>query len=235
MAEYKKRETAHKLRIGEILSGTPIVEDIPQEAAPDPTQALGSGAIKERFRFLELGERRVIRVNIIANIIEIYNSQGEKKYASVTVDDATGQIRIKAFGDDVSMFDSLSQGDTILVVGVLRSYNRELYIMPEIMKKADPKYLLIRKLELDKAAGIKKLSPSASAQAGNPNSEKPLDTRDQIIEMIKAGSQSGGITTESIITNLKSASPEAINSEIIHLLEDGIIYEPRPGIVRWLG
>jgi hypothetical protein len=50
MAEYKKRETAHKLRIGEILSGTPIVEDVVQEAAPDSTQTVAPGATKERFR-----------------------------------------------------------------------------------------------------------------------------------------------------------------------------------------
>lgn len=232
MAEYKKRETAHKLRIGDIIAGTPIVEDIPQEASPDPTQAMSS-AVKERFRFLELGDKKIVRVNILANIIEIYNSGGEKKYASLTIDDATGQIRIKAFGDDTSMFENLSQGDTILVVGVLRSYNRELYIMPEIIKKYDPKYLLIRKLELDKGSGIK--NPIASANSASASGENTLSTRDQIMEMIKAGSSNGGVSTENIILNIKSASPEIINSEIIHLLEDGIIYEPRPGIVRWLG
>lgn len=233
MAEYKKRETAYKLRIGDLLSGTPIVEDIPQEAAPDPTQAMSSGATKERFRFLELGDRKIVRVNIIANIIEIYNSGSERRYASTTIDDATGQIRIKAFGDDVAMFDNLSQGDTILVIGILRSYNREIYIMPEIIKKADPKYLLIRKLEIEKALGIKKQIIGSSQPISEPG--KPLGAREQIIEMIKAGSQNGGISTEEIILKVKSAQPEVINNEILHLLEDGLIYEPRPGIVRWLG
>ena len=228
MAEYKKRETAHKLRIGDVLLGTPIVEDVPQEASPDPTQALAPGATKERFRFLEIGEKRIIRVNIIANVIEIYNSEGEKKYSSVTIDDATGQIRIKAFGEDVSMLSSLSQGDTITIIGVLRSYNREIYIMPEIIRKIDPRYLLVRKLELE---GKK----SAVQSSATKTIDQVMGTRDQIIEAIKAAGDSGGVSTESIIMKVKSASPEVINSEIMKLLEDGMIYEPRPGMVRWLG
>ena len=227
MAEYKKRETAYKLRIGEILSGTPIVEDIPQEASPDPNQALAPGATKEKFRFLELGDRKIIRVNIIANIIEKYASEGEKRYATITIDDATGQIRVKTFGDDVAKFADISQGDTISIIGVLRSYNRDMYVLPEIIKKVDPRYLLVRKLELDK-----KSSPSSGAIA---TPEKKLGVRDEIIELIKAGGDSGGISTEDLILKVKSGSPEVINSEIIKLIEDGMVYEPRPGKVRWLG
>jgi RPA family protein len=231
MAEFKKRETAYKLRIGEILSGAPIVEDVPQEASPDPTQNISSGATKERFRFLELGDKKIIRVNIIANIIEKYISEGEKKYASITVDDATGQIRLKTFGEDVNKFSDLAQGDTIIIIGVLRTYNRDLYILPEVIKKADPRYLLIRKLELEKRSSPR----SASLVSGAINTEKKLGVREEIIEMIKGGGDSSGVGTEDIILKVKSASPEIINAEIIKLLEDGMIYEPRPGKVRWLG
>ncbi len=230
MAEYKKRETAYKLRIGEILSGVPIVEDVPQEASPDPTQSIGTGAVKERFRFLELGDKRIIRVNIIANIIEKYVSEGEKRYATVTIDDATGQIRLKTFGDDTSMFSELVQGDTIAIIGVLRSYNREMYILPEIIKKVDPRYLLVRKLEIEKKSKAS-MPTTDSAQ----NQDKKMSARDEIIALIRAGSDSGGVSTEDIILKVKSASPEIINSEIIKLIEDGMVYEPRPGKVRWLG
>ena len=227
MAEYKKRETAYKLRIGEILSGTAIVEDIPQEASPDPNQALAPGATKEKFRFLELGDRKIVRVNLVANIIEKYQSDGEKKYATITIDDATGQIRVKTFGEDVNKFNDMNQGDTITIIGVLRSYNRDIYVLPEIVKKIEPKYLLVRKLELDK-----KSAPSSGAIA---TPEKKLTVRDEIIELIKAGGDSGGVSTEDLILKVKSGAPEVINSEVIKLIEDGMVYEPRPGKVRWLG
>lgn len=226
MAEQRKRETAHKLRIGDILNGVPIVEDIPQEVSPDGAETPSSGAVKERFRFLEIGEKKIVRINLIANIIDKYVSEGEKKYSSVTIDDASGQIRVKAFGEDTNLFENLAQGDTLIIIGVLRSYNREIYIMPEIVKKVDPRYLLVRKLELDKSAGIKE-TPSATT--------KKLEVRDQIIEIIKSAQEPGGASVEEIILKITSANPETINSEIIKLIEDGMIYEPRPGKVRWLG
>ncbi len=228
MVEYKKREIAYKLKIGDILAGTPIVEDVPQEASPNPGETI-TAAVKEKFRFLELKDKKIIRVNIIANIIDKYSSDGEKKFATVTVDDATGQIRLKVFGEDINMFNDLSQGDTILVIGVLRSYNGEVYLLPEIVKKTDPRYLLVRKLEIEGKSVVKVNSP-AMAEA-----EKTLNIRDQIVNIIKSGEDAGGIGTDEIISKIKTQSPEIVNSEIIKLIEDGTIYEPRPGKVRYLG
>lgn len=70
---------------------------------------------------------------------------------ALTIDDASGQIRIKAFGEDVDKYAGINQGDTILLVGSVRSYNNELYVNPEIIKIIDPRYLLVRKLELEKS------------------------------------------------------------------------------------
>lgn len=228
MAEYKKREIAYKLKIGDILAGTPIVEDVPQEASPNPGETL-TAAVKEKFRFLELKDKKIVRVNIIANIIDKYSSDGEKKFATVTVDDATGQIRLKVFGEDINMFNDLSQGDTVLVIGVLRSYNGEVYLLPEIVKKTDPRYLLVRKLEIEGKSALKGNSPTPLEV------EKILNVRDQIVNVIKSSEDAGGISTDEIISKIKNQSPEVVNSEIIKLIEDGTIYEPRPGKVRYLG
>jgi hypothetical protein len=130
------------------------------------------------------------------------------------------------------MLTTLGQGDTITVIGVLRSYNRELYIMPEIIKKADPRYLLVRKLELE-GGKAKSASPNTGSTANSAG--QVVSLRDQIIEIIKSAGDSGGVSTESIILKIQSSPPEAINSEITKLLEDGMIYEPRPSMVRWLG
>jgi len=63
---------------------------------------------------------------------------------------------------------------------------------------------------------------------------KRKDIREEIIDIIRTGN-SEGVSTEDIILKIKTASPELINAEIIKLLEDGMIYEPRPGKVRYLG
>ena len=126
-----KRNIAYKLRLGELLIGKPIFDG-------------------ERFSFLELGLKKIKRVNIIGNIVDKYEMEGERKYLSLTLDDGSGQIKLKAFGDDVDKFKEVNQGDTVIVIGTLRSWNNETYITPEIIKHQDPKYLLVRKLELEK-------------------------------------------------------------------------------------
>src|SRR3989338_5807127 len=123
-----KRHIAYKSRIGDLLKGQPIIE-------------------MERFKFLDCGDKQIVRVNIIANIIDKFIQEGEKKFASVTLDDASGQIKAKLFGEDVNKFNSISQGDTVLIIGLLRSWNNEIYITPEIIKPKEPAYLLVRKLE----------------------------------------------------------------------------------------
>lgn len=208
MTEQFQRQTAYKLRIGDILKGKPIIENEGQEA--------------QRFRFLELGNRQIIRVNIIANIIDKFINEGEKKYLTFTVDDASGQIRLKAFGDGVAQFSKFIQGQTVAVIGTLRFYNNEIYISPEIIGIVDPRYLLVRKLELEKE------------KPKEVNRDEIRAIKDQIIEMIKKEENNGGIDTERLIMEIKAA-PELINQEIRKMLEEGLIYEPRPGKVRYLG
>jgi RPA family protein len=202
-----KRNIAYKLRIGDILMGKPIIDG-------------------EKFSFLELGDKKIIRVNIIGNIVDRYQSEGESKYISLTLDDGSGQMRLKIFGDNVEKFKDIIQGQTILVIGVLRSFNNETYISPEIIKEMDPKYLLVRKLENEK---------NRSQNMPKLEQNQMSAIKDQILQIIKESENDGGIEIEKIIMNLRENSPEIINQEIKKLLEGGIIFEPRPGKVRWLG
>jgi len=202
-----KRNTAYKLRIGDILIGKPILDG-------------------EKFTFLELGSKRIVRVNIIGNIVDKYESEGEKKYSFFTLDDGSGQIKLKVFGDDVEKFKFITQGLTVTVIGVLRHWNNETYIGPEIIKEQDPKYLLVRKLEVEKEKNesIKTLGKN-----------EIVAVKDKILGTIKDAEEAGGIETEQLILNLKEISPIIINQEIQRFLEEGIVFEPRPGKVRYLG
>ncbi|MBU3906685.1 MAG: OB-fold nucleic acid binding domain-containing protein [Nanoarchaeota archaeon] len=202
-----KRNIAYKLRINDILIGKPIIN-------------------QERFAFLELGDKKIIRVNIIGNIIEKYNSEGEKRYSFVTVDDGSGQIKLKSFGDDVEKLNEIVQGQTALVIGVLRSFNNEVYISPEIIKVLPPEYLLVRKLEIEKQKSIN--SPPLEK-------EKIIAIKDSLLKMIKEAEPEGGLDADKIILTLSDFSPDMLNQEIKKLLEEGIIFEPRPGKLRYLG
>ncbi|MBP6856803.1 OB-fold nucleic acid binding domain-containing protein [Candidatus Pacearchaeota archaeon] len=204
-----KRNIAYKLKIGDILLGKPIIDN-------------------ERFSFLELGDKRIVRVNIIGNIVDKYESDGERKYIFFKLDDGSGQISLKVFGDDIEKFKEINQGLTVLVIGTLRHWNNETYIQPEIIKEQNTKYLLVRKLELEKGGdSTKKALPMERS--------KIVAIKDSIINLIKEAEENGGIEKEQIILKLKETSPDIINQEIKKFLEEGIIFEPRPGKVRYLG
>jgi len=218
MPEIRKRETANKLRIGDLLKGSPIFDETP----PEP----GTQITNPRLLHIALGDRKIVRVNLIANVIEKFESTGETKFATLTVDDGSGQIRARVFSDDLYKFEDIVQGDTLTVIGLIRSYNQELYILPEVVRKTDPKYLLIRKLELEKDA------PKI------PTSEEKKEIkshRDDIIDLVKASEGDEGIDKDTIILKFTDAKPNVLSQEIQKLLEEGIIYEPKPGRVRYLG
>jgi RPA family protein len=203
--EQFKRNIAFKLRIGDLLLGKPIMNS-------------------ERFSFLELGDKKIIRVNIIGNIVDKYESKGETKYLNLTVDDGSGQIRLKVFGDDVDRFLNYSQGQTVVVIGTMRYWNNELYISPEIIKEQDPKYLLLRKLETEKQKTPDSLQKN-----------QVIAVKDQILGKIKDAEKEGGIEKDRIIMEFREVTPQIIIQEMQKLLEEGIIFEPRPGKVRYLG
>ena len=202
-----KRNIAYKLRIGDLLIGKPIMDE-------------------EKFQFLELGNKKIVRVNIIGNIVDKYQSEGEKKFIFFTLDDGSGQIQMKAFGDDVDKYKEIHHGETVLIIGVLRHWNNDTYISPEIIKEQNPKYLLVRKLEIDK---------ERSETAPVIKKEEVVALKDKIINMIKESEEQGGLEVDKIIMEVRETSPEIINQEIQKLLEEGIIFEPRPGKVRYLG
>jgi len=201
-AEERKRNIAYRMRIGDVLKGRPMIEE-------------------GKFLFLEFGEKKIVRINILANCVDRFIQEGEKKYASITVDDASGQLRLKTFGDDIEILKKVNQGDTLQIIGNMREWNGELYMIPEVVKKVDPRWLLVRKLEIQ-----------------HSKKDIPLDThsplREIVMQKIKDAESDGGIDSDKLEMDVE-ANPDSVKEEIKKLLEEGLIYEPRPGKIRYLG
>ncbi len=234
--EIKKRLTAFKVSLGLINQGTLEFD-------------------QERFSRLILNNKEISRVNLIATVVDKFmNEQGS--YASVTIDDGTGNIRVKVFSDNIAMLKDLQLGDTLLVIGMLRHYNDELYILPEIIKQVDARWLLARKLELQKEYGPSYTNSIAKPLALQKDTNVPINAlnqepeiteerletekisvekslKEQILESIKASEPEEGIDVDKLIMSLK-APVDNINSNITELLEEGTIFEPRPGRLRVL-
>jgi len=202
--EIRKRNVAYRLRIGDILKGSPMISE-------------------GKFLFLELSGRNVVRVNLIANCIDKFVQEGERQFGSLTVDDASGQLKLKVFGDDVSKVVDVMQGDTLQVIGNMREWNGEVYMIPEVCKKVDSRWLLVRKLEIEKMRKDMPIEDDGVSELKN-----------KILDRIKEAESEGGVDREVLVVDIE-ANPEGIEIEVKKLLEEGLVYEPRPGRLRYLG
>jgi len=215
------RQIAYKIRLGDVLNGNIVFDG-------------------EKFSSLEVKEKKVSRVNVICNIVDKYENP-EKSYNTITLDDGTGQIRVKAFSDSSILLKGMEIGDTVRIVGWLRYYNDELYILPEIAVRLDPKWGYVRRLELIKEYGeFKEIEPVAEKveqveEVEEIEREKIMDMEEGpkmlILKKIKENAE--GIDIEKLIMELKF-SVEEINGTIKNLIAEGEIYEPRPGHLRGL-
>lgn len=241
--QIQQRQTAYRVWIGDILKSNLALDG-------------------ERFNFVEVAHKKITRVNVIANVIDKYKSDNpDKSYATLTLDDASGQIRVKTFGSDTLRLADINVGNTILVIGQLRYFNNELYVVPEIIKQLDEKWLLVRKLELEEEYGTLSKEnipveekPSASSmpkvekaegkkeEVGKmivteekfkdeqiEEKEKNEDVKESIFNIIKKNDE--GIDVDALIMSVNYPVSE-VNVAIASLIEDGRIYEPKPGRLR---
>ncbi len=136
-----KKETAYKLSISDIVRGKFIKID-------------NRSYVTTPFG---LNINRVRILGIIMDIKIFKQDQNEenidvtkKDYAYLVIDDGTETIRIKAWGVDINQLKipDLNIGDNIDVIGKVREYNEEIFIMPEIIHMIkDPNWELLRELE----------------------------------------------------------------------------------------
>jgi RPA family protein len=238
--EFKKRYTAYKLPIGMIVQGAPQLEKTENG---------------ERLSFLNLDGKEINRVNIIATVVDRYESE-QKNYVALTIDDGTNDIRVKTFSDSTELLKNIQLGDTVIVIGLVRYYNDEIYIQPDIIRHVDPRWLLARKLELESDLKISYEEITAKnedeqpvqqqSQSTKPSDEietveekieaekaEPVSLREEILMLIKDSEAREGIGIDEII--MKMSQPvEEIKNAVTDLLEAGEIFEPRPGRLRIL-
>ena len=203
--QIQKRQIAYKLTILDITNGEVIKEGI----SPG---------------YLKLGNLIVSRVNIIATVV--YKSEDAAAYVSALVDDGTGKIMLRSF-ENKTIFSKVDIGDIVLVIGRIREFNSERYVIAEILKKIDdPDWVSIRKLELKKRLGVYgKKEESKIQEDTSPKINEGICT------LIKKFDSGEGAYIEDVIKNSGMADAEEI---IKNLLEKGDIFELRPGKLKVL-
>jgi RPA family protein len=110
LAEMQKRQTAVKVSIGNLLSGSYVKQD-----GMLPNYVLLSDNSK------------VSRVNLMGVVVSIGEDTG---FQSVFIDDGSGKISVRAFEQNDAL-TSLSIGDCIVIIGRPREFGTQIYVLPE--------------------------------------------------------------------------------------------------------
>ena len=131
MAE-RKRLPAYKVRSSAIMGGKYIHNE----------------GLAPKYVITKDGQR-LTRVRMMATVVNKFISQ-DRKFYSATLDDGTETIRAKAFGSLI--LDPINIGDIVDVIGKIRQYNEEVYIIAETVWKSDANFELLRDMEIKLSA-----------------------------------------------------------------------------------
>lgn len=197
--QFQKRQVAFKAAISSILNGN------------FEKGGLSAGYIK-------INDINVSRVSVMATLV--YKAED----ISAIIDDGTGKIPLKSF-ENRTIFTNVDVGDAILVVGKVRDFGNERYILPEIVKKIGMEWMNVRKLELNGLEGDK------VADSADNDKDEMLGGSKDVYELIKRLDEGNGVAVEDLIKNYDSQNTEKI---INKLMENGDVFEIKPGRIKVL-
>ncbi len=214
----QKRHTAYKVRVSDLLRNNYKKEE----------GEWGSS-------YIEINNKKVNRVNIIATLVARYESE-DKNYCAITLDDFSSEIRAKTWNEDTKIIKKLKVGDIVNVIGKVRKYGDEVYITPEIARKLNnPNWELVRKLELIRMYGKSPIVVEVKQQKKQIVEEQIVDSlendRQKVLSIIEKKDSDLGVDTSTI--NIESGLGEEKTNKLTQdLLRDGEIYEVREGRFR---
>ena len=207
MVDRPKRQVAYKIRIGDILKSSYLKREGWQP------------------NVISIANKDVSRVNLIATVVS--KPLAEQNFLQVVVDDGTGKIALRSF-EEPTPISSVDIGDIVLVVGRIREYGNEKYILPEIIKKiGNPKWIDVRRLELGEMA----TESDQTIYEGGPEERQKTSMSGTILAILQKCDLGDGVDTQQVVEQLPGESCE---ETIEQLLKEGEIFEIRPGRLKLL-
>ena len=201
---FQKRQVAYKVRVSDILNRIFVKDE------------LSAGYVK-------INNNNVSRINIIATIV--FKSE-DPNSTSALIDDGTGRILLRTF-ERKDIFSNVDVGDVVLLIGKIREFNNEKYIMPEVLKKiTDNRWIGVRNAELKNSGVEEKVDdkiPDSGAELVNEN--------EKIYLLIRKLDHGDGAPIEEVLNSYSDKDAEKI---VNRLMENGDIFEIKPGRIKVL-
>ncbi len=212
--QQRVRSTAYKVPINALINGRYVKDEA--EFSPN---------------YIQLNDLKISRANIIGIVVSIEDNSN----ISFVLDDGTAKIPIRSF-EQISSIPEIKIGSIINVIGRPREFSSEKYIVPEIIKETDEKWMRVRKLEIGKISLPEEQKEQANEMPVTEekienNQEGILSNQEKIIQYIKKNDQGQGIEIENIINNLQIDNCEKL---VENMLKEGDLFENLPGKLRVL-
>lgn len=180
----------------------------------------------DRYRWVLISSNgeRIYKLRISGTIVNKYygaKSDEKKSFASLTIDDGTDTIRIKAWEEVADALNMFFEGEEIELIGKPRLSEDEIYVLPEDFHKIEDynKELYLRSKKIKRYVKKRLTIPSEEKlQEKNYLHEKEL-----VWELIADSEE--GVELDFLMeeTNLDR---NKLNTIIHELLNNGDIYEP---------
>ncbi|HDD46004.1 MAG TPA: hypothetical protein ENG42_00880 [Candidatus Aenigmarchaeota archaeon] len=232
------RQTAKKVRIADLNNGEWVRDE-----------EKGISYVLTRY-----GDR-VARARIMATVVNKFVNEN-RSYANIVLDDGSDTIRAKFF-ENVDMVDKVNIGDIVDVIGRVREYDGEVYLLPEIIRNVkDINEEIIRMLEIvHRIKMFNYARGKIQSYAGEIDDKKELEAKlksegiskdildcllfeedakeekikDKILRLLEENPE--GLEYSKILEVVKGSEVD-IENAINELLAEGLCYEPTPGKVK---
>ncbi len=237
----RKRLTAIKSKIKPIIKG----------------KFISPGGFNPSFIITPQG-RKISRVRLLGTVVNKFSDK-EKKFSSITIDDASATIRVRAFNSRI--LDEIEKGDIVDVIGKIKCYQKEIYIIPEVVRKVDIYHELLRDLEIKneekkweekrniilqyqkQVMDIEELKALAKDFSVSPEEVESIlqsnekededEEKNKILDLIEKCDKGDGCDYSELVEK-SGLDEELLDSIINKLLVDGLCFEPRPGKIKKL-
>lgn len=237
-----ERKAAIKCCIDEILSGK-FYEG-------------NKGSLRPSYVLTKYGEK-ISRVNLFGTVVDKFSSE-DGSYATITINDFSGAIRVKAFRDDAEKLKNIEIGSNVVVIGKPRFWNNELYIGLEIIRVIDdPNFESYRRAEILKRLIERKKIISEILSLRDKIDEESFknyveekfglsideinfilqakeekkDFKYQVLKIIKELDKGDGVDIFEIFNSINLEST-LLDSILTELINEGKIYESEPGKIK---
>ncbi len=204
--------------------------------------------------------QRMSRVRVLATTVDKFVSENGK-FASLTLDDGTDTIRAKVF-NALSLLETIERGDIVDLIGRIKEYQEEVYLLPEIISKIDdPNLEMLRRLEIgaqqkdaarkkdlvlqykDQVADASELIRLMKERFGIDQEEveaylqedppKSKEAKGEVLKLIETLDSGEGCNYQELM-QAAGIPEETLDIIVNELLEEGSCFEPRPGKIRKL-